>query len=1009
MRLHTLALSAFGPFPEEVHIDFDSVAEDGLFLIAGPTGAGKTSILDALTFALYGRVPGERNRAAAFRSHFAAPDTRTWVRLEFSARGRRWRVERSPAYERPSKRDRTKLVAERPTALLSVFEDGEWAGRARTMADVQAQIQEAIGLGADQFSKIILLPQGDFAAFLEADPREREPLLQKLFGTGVYEQVARVLEDRAKDGRTRIREISEARRYLAESVREEIGEPLPAALPHEPSIGDVMAVLSPARAVLRERLEVARTVCDLAQATAHTASAHAARVAERIEDRRRLRALEHLETAHAADSGVRTELRSRLDRARRAAAVVPTIGELSRAEAAHAHASETLRTAEAHLGDARTALGPAVSVPTVGSARALHARAAARRTALSAEQDLRTVQEQDTAELDARAAALTALDAELEALDTEDDALAPVRADAPQVERDAVDLGTAREEHRRANELLTRLTELDAGLRRAREELARARDVRDRSRAHHEDLVTRRLAGIAGELAATLSADSPCPVCGSCVHPHPASPGDSPVTPADVENALGAWTTAAREYEAAATSLRELETARAGTAGALGDRTAETLAAEGAALESRTCDLESRTEAVRTARSRTAALQEQRARLTDRKEIEARAVTSLRATIAERAGRLAALGADEEDLRAFRALGLELPDSLEDAGAMETAAGALVDALEALTRAREALTAAEQEVTARREARDAALEEQGFSRAEEVETATASDVHALESELRGQQDRAARIEALRSEGWWDRARTDTASDDRLAAARAEAEAVREKADRDCADARGRLAVAEEHLERLSARSTRFLTTEEPREGELTALRDDVAIAGLVHATSPDNTKRMTLTSYALAALFADVAAHASERLVVMSAGRYRLVHDVSIGKGEKKAGLGLRVFDAFTQETRDTRSLSGGEGFMASLALALGLADTVAGTRGGVELDSLFIDEGFGSLDPDALAEVMRVLDELRAGGRTVGVISHVQAMQQSIPAGITVRNSPTGSRVHQRDATRLT
>src|SRR5699024_10235016 len=177
------------------------------------------------------------------------------------------------------------------------------------------------------------------------------------------------------------------------------------------------------------------------------------------------------------------------------------------------------------------------------------------------------------------------------------------------------------------------------------------------------------------------------------------------------------------------------------------------------------------------------------------------------------------------------------------------------------------------------------------------------------------------------------------------------------------------------------RARRQRGADEERQDELAR---DIDVAELVLGTSNEAASRMSLSSFALAALFEEVAAHATDRLVDMTAGRYRLLHDLERRRGERRAGLGLKILDTFTDEARDPRTLSGGESFMAALALALGLADTVRSETGGIDLDALFLDEGFGTLDADTLGDVLAVLDRLRTGGRTVGIISHVSELQQA-------------------------
>ena len=193
------------------------------------------------------------------------------------------------------------------------------------------------------------------------------------------------------------------------------------------------------------------------------------------------------------------------------------------------------------------------------------------------------------------------------------------------------------------------------------------------------------------------------------------------------------------------------------------------------------------------------------------------------------------------------------------------------------------------------------------------------------------------------------------------------------------------------------RARRQRGADEERQDELAR---DIDVAELVLGTSNEAASRMSLSSFALAALFEEVAAHATDRLVDMTAGRYRLLHDLERRRGERRAGLGLKILDTFTDEARDPRTLSGGESFMAALALALGLADTVRSETGGIDLDALFLDEGFGTLDADTLGDVLAVLDRLRTGGRTVGIISHVSELQQAIPTRIAVEPGPRGATI---------
>lgn len=1005
MRLHSLTISAFGPFPDTVTVDLDSLAHDGLFLIHGPTGSGKTTILDALAFGLYGRVPGARNDAAQFRSQFASPTTPTEVTLEFSAQGRRYRVRRNPAYDRPKRRG-TGTVTEKAGAQLLRWDGTEWAGLGRTATEVQAHITRALQLTADQFTKIVLLPQGEFAAFLRAAPQEREPILRRLFATEHFTAVEDRLAEAARGARSRMTAVSAQRSALIDRALAVHGANLPRPTAEHPDVGDVESVLGPSRAIGIERLESAQVVRHEAESAAARSGESARAARERLRDRTRLRELRDLERIHEDGAEDRRRIRTQQERIREATVLRPALHELRDAEEKHRLSAESDAAARRTLASALTDLAPGASARTpdaladlgrtiTGAAQRL-ARSLAHREALVAEAADADRAVEDQVERNRTADAELARTRERRA--AIEDELSGESAVAAQTER-------AREALRRSAEQLAaaeRFAALGTALSAARSEAAERRTDQERARTEYEDIRRRRIEGIAAELSAELSPGVACPVCGSSEHPAPASPAGPAVGRAAEEQAHATW----EERQSAALRALErtarLEEQHAQARTEAGSKSVETSGAAHAEAQRELSDLEDRLRRLQELRAESGRLETALATLAEAAQERETRLAALRSAAVSIRGRLDQLEASEA-ARAARDLeraGLTAPASPQaaekvadhgeritaSAAEASRAAGVLADASDALRR--------------RREVFESGLQDSSFDGVDDLRSALGLDAQRLAAEDRAHEERWTRIALMRESDWYPAALADTADDDELTALTTAEDALEELWRARVTRAVERLAVARRHVADLDALRSEFRSRTAEDEAELDGLRTDIALSGLVQATSPENVRRISLSSYALVALFADVAANASERLRVMSRGRYSLVHDDVIHRREKRAGLGLQVVDGFTQERRDPRTLSGGESFMAALALALGLADTVRATAGGIELDSLFIDEGFGTLDPDALSEVLGILDELREGGRTVGVISHVQGMLQAIPNQIVLESSPTGSRI---------
>ncbi|THA31273.1 SMC family ATPase [Streptomyces sp. A1277] len=1011
MRLHTLRITAFGPFGTTQEVDFDTLAAAGLFLLHGPTGAGKTSVLDAVCYALYGAVPGARQSpGTSLRSDHAPADLPTEVRLELTVGGRRLEITRRPAQPRPKKRGGGHTM-EKAQSLLRAYdpEDG-WQALSRSHQEIGEEITQLIGMSREQFCQVVLLPQGDFARFLRADAEARGRLLGRLFDTRRFAAVEERLAELRRVAEAQVRAGDDQILALAQRIAQAAGPaahecPLPDARPGEPGLADaVLGWAAAARASARERLGIAASVLATAESR-HTAARDAldaqrelAALQERYaETRRRAAAVEAGRAAHE-------EARERLGRARKADLVAPALELRTEAERAYRRAHEAREHSRGRLPDTLADAG----------AEQLAALERRLREELGGLESARRA-ERRGAEIDSERSALerqAAADDDL-VRDTEDwlagwettrqDLQARLDAALEAATRTEL-LARRLDPARRRLDAARRRDALAAQLTAAEKRLAEAREHAFGTREHWLDLRERRLRGIAAELAGQLVAGEPCTVCGSADHPAPARTGTGHVDQAAEEAAEAAYRSAERaraDAEQALAVVRERhEAARAEAAEPAGAETATDADATGptvAALASLVDTLTGEhAEAYRTAagthaarEALTAADREQRRRADDRQQAERRAA----ARISRREGldrEQAALNEVVDRARAgYASVG-------EHAAVLQERVALLVDAVGTV---REEETAAARLKEADDRLADAAFRA-GFDTPRAAAQTLLDDaaqrtlqhrIDAWQAESAAVADRLAETGAR-------------AAADRPPAAPHAAQEVCDRAERALREAAAGLDAARERcaeLDRLSRRAAQEVRALGPVREEYERV---ARLAGLTAGTSADNARKMRLESYVLAARLEQVAAAATARLQRMSSGRYQLVHSDAC-TGGRRAGLGLHVIDAWTGRERDTATLSGGETFFASLALALGLADVVTDEAGGVRLDTLFIDEGFGSLDDQTLDEVLDVLDSLRERDRSVGIVSHVADLRRRIPAQLEVVKERHGSAVRLRAA----
>ncbi|MFH8666684.1 AAA family ATPase [Streptomyces anulatus] len=1055
MRLHRLSITAFGPFGATQEVDFDALSSAGLFLLHGPTGAGKTSVLDAVCFALYGAVPGARQSpGASLRSDHAPADLSTEVQLELTVGGRRLEVTRSPAQPRPKKRGDGFTVEKAQSRLRGYDPERGWQALSKSHQEIGEELTQLIGMSRDQFCQVVLLPQGDFARFLRADAEARGKLLGRLFDTRRFAAVEERLAELRRGAEARVTAADERVLALAQRTAQAAGpvgaEAAPiAARPGEPGLAEaVLEWAAIARSSARERLDIAHCVVSEAEGRQRAArlaldtERERARLQQRYEETvRRVAALEERRPEH-------DRCQERLERARKADRVAPALDLREEAERAHRRAGDALDRARTQLPPDLADAGPdrltelerrfRQELGGLESAR----RAEARSAAIDEERDRleRESRADDTTVRDADAwlAGWDAVHADLR------ERIATAQEAATRAEQLAGLLAPAR----RRLEAARRRDALAAEVLATRRTLAEARAAALDAHETWLGLRERRLRDIAAELAAGLVDGAPCTVCGSAEHPAPATEGDGHVDRATEEAALTAHRRAeetraraeqalglVRERHAAAhaeardtdppvtltdppvtltdppATLTDPPATLTDPPATVTDPSADVVAepaggdGEGgtksdpgpsvdelryavdrlAAEHAEEHRLAAGTHAAREALD--AAEREHLGRLELRQEAERRA--------AARTSRREALDREQAVLRD------ELAVVRGESGSVAAYAERLTRRVALLAEAAEAVRA-EQETGRRRKEADGRLSDAAFRAGFDTPEAAAATL----LDAAAQRDLQHRIDAWQAEA---AAVADRRAerDAREAAEQPPARPTAAQGEFDTAEwlvreASSARAAAEERCAEL-ARLSREAADEVRRLGPVRQEHERIArLAGLAAGTSADNERKMRLEAYVLAARLEQVAAAATARLQRMSSGRYTLVHS-DARTGGRRAGLGLHVVDAWTGSERDTATLSGGETFFASLALALGLADVVTEEAGGVRLDTLFIDEGFGSLDDQTLDEVLDVLDSLRERDRSVGIVSHVADLRRRIPVRLEVVKERQGSSVRHR------
>ncbi len=1003
MRLVRLAMRNIGPYVGEAVIDFSSLGD--VFLVCGKTGSGKTTIFDAITYALYGAARSTRDVV----SQYAGPDDEASVELEFLVGRQRWRVARKPA--RTVARKRGSGTTERPSeVVLSRSRPNGWLTQADKASEVEEAITRVIGLSATEFTKIVLLPQGEFQQFLEMNTGERTTILEKLFPVDAHAAVMQLARDRSREAEALARDL-DARIATREAA---LGEA------PERALEEACARLEAARdeeASTLAALDAAKARANAARQAERAWTEHDAATAERdaLAQSAAQAASEALRTARA-EAAVGAQAPLRAARAARSA--------LAESERVHAAASERLAACDRKADDIAETTNRLAAIGTQleamdreagllgGQAMFWDRLAEAEQRMARAELRLAGLEAEHASASDQASAAAARL-AVLQAGAVDPERLAADRAAADGAVREA------REAQRQALEC--ERYELDVGalrqrLERERADLEAARAARTCALAELEAaeaaVEALRDERAAIRLAHRVLPGQPCPVCGSIDHPglNLAAPdgcevGDMPDAGAATDSGLSGSRAAARaaEREEAACQARLVEvermlSGRIAAAPAVQDGLTVAIATERlGGAESRLVEAE---EALRreAARGKAAALARSELdglQLAAAATLDELGSVRMEASAAKAAAAEARAGCGEADPRARLS---ELQARRGQLSNEKTGLEALVlgwqrERAEALSMRAAAQVRLEQALDANQ---DAAAQGRAALLAAKFD-----DEDAWEAALMAPEDLESARASVR-----ERAALESASGARLAAA---LRAVEGLVRPDNAGLESALTAAQSAHAEARARVDETVRAErEARSGleELARLRTErqelrvrgdrlVALARLLNGETDG--RRLSFKNYVLASYFALVVERASVRLREMSDGRYDMRVAEGRASGRGQVGLDLSVLDAYTGVARPASSLSGGEKFLASISLALGLSEVIVSRAGGISLDSIFIDEGFGSLDEETLDRAMLALDRVR-GERVIGIVSHVAELRDRVPARIEVAKSARGS-----------
>ena len=1057
MIFHRLEFEAFMAYPKREVIDFDALNEAGIFLLNGPTGSGKTTVLDAICYALYGMPSSERDIGSLYSTHVPPGEIKPHIFLELSIQNRRLRIDRTPAYRRLITRGKNKgtPTLENPQALVSELISGRdpqdeqsWRKAAEGMADSADYLTKLIGLNREQFLKVMLLPQGQFADFLKARSKDRIPLLKQLFPVDTYEQVMNRLREKEQISERAVQDIKHAldrtleqtvttytklcerlsrsgtdlddNKNIVDAQEREVSEAytkLDLATDLETARHDFEGWFTEhLHAVRRQEQQDEHALTDLKDKREKLA-AQQQDIAQRIQDWTEYEKLQSAWVRHESQEEEHKKQCRTLSNSRAAAPVEAELERSRRDEERRMHAAEhaqdTLNMARSNASQALEALGDCTehleaSLYRIDTAQDLQW---VLNQAPSVMAQLRVYQHDEQA-LEEAKAALTALKRDSEKAQRTVEGIAKRELQSQQklsdISKRLSSLHDVEQNYARAQLALETAKKTQQEVAAHAEKLEQAQTAHDQAVQAYEliqrvsitaseeytRLQKRRLEQVAFTPAKELDEGQPCMVCGSREHPQPAQPSVNGITLVEQSEIDAAEERAHREQQkasVAATSVAQTQ--------AVMDQLKEFHIPDSQEAQRQVTEAQNiynqAQEALKHKREAQHQQEKETLELQKISEEQTQARTSLTQLQTQQASEQQTLKKLEKKLCQVAAT-ISFADRVCKLESYVEQAHRAVDASRRLDDA--TISAAESAHRAQQ-----SLERSVFETFEAVQQAVLTEVQ--------QQHLEQAISAYREEHATLQASLDRPSMRTVATliehgqkAPSQEELTRIRQERDNVEQQYETLMTREGIRTNGIETLESLFQDyQEQQGESAHAVEQAnlyaGLASIARGDNPDKNHQIDLVSYVLGGEFEQVLQVASEHLQRMSDNRYRLVLS---DKREKRAriggGLSISVEDNWNNDQREVNSLSGGESFLASLSLALGLAEVVQARNGGIEIETLFIDEGFGTLDAQTLELVMETLENIRENGRVIGLISHVEDMKERISAQVSIEKRQNGS-----------
>lgn len=941
MRPLRLTMSAFGPYAGKTELSLEQLGTRGLYLVTGDTGAGKTTIFDAITFALFGEASGDSRTADMLRSKYADAGTPTQVELVFAYAGKTYKVRRSPEYERPAKRG-DKLVTQKAEAELTLPD-----GRVMTgLKDVDARVQDILGVTRKQFSQIAMIAQGEFRRLLQANTKERMEIFRGIFKTEGYATLQQQLKNEASRSREHCAALQQSVQQYVSGLRCEAEDPLASRvelaregrLPSDeilPLLEQLLARDEQEAVMLEENLHRTEQQLDVLGQKLRDAAARAERESQKKAVQENLEQAEQRQQAVQSTAQEAQALLPQAEEAKRQKVILeqqlPRYEELEQKQADLRQTNQAIQRREKELSDTKNRLS--------------------------------TLAEE-----------LTVMQTEAGSLGDVSVALAEARHREEQLNLQKTTIQNLQRQLTDYGKLLDRLA-------RAQEAYVAARETAEQRQAEYVHKNRAFLDAQAGILARDLTEGQPCPVCGSLHHPVLAEASAEAPDQAAVELAKQAADQASQETSeksAAAAALRgQQESQEAALVEALRVQFAKAGEEELQTIDPRKQE-RSNVLIVLALGVPMDVLQQQKH------------LTYLIRTADDQLRTLSdQLKTLEKKQQRRRSLDKTIPEKLEKQKQTTDELQALEKTLAGETARRDALQTQIRQLTEQLPFEDRKTVEEHIQKlvqkAQEVEKQNEAARQALE-------DVQKQIEGLQGQ-------KKTLEEQLLAlpvcdveALQAEQEAAQQKRSQ-LTEKQRQLAVYQNNHRSVRdnfSKQSQALTAAEHRYQWVKALYETAS--GTISGK-----EKITLETYIQTTYFDRILNRANVRLMVMSDGQYELKRRELPGNRKSQSGLDLDVIDHYNGSERSADTLSGGEAFLASLALALGLSDEVQASAGGIRMDTLFVDEGFGSLSENALELAMKALTGLSEGNRLVGIISHVSELKERIDRQIVVTKDRTG------------